>query len=116
MTKIVCRFLFYVVLVFTIIEEGIGRAKQAHRRGKGPIKKPYVASTNARNEVGRVQVERHTPFRGATSDVAQCAVRCNFDFQCMPRAPVLADVISAEKPEEAKDDDELSRLVQARRY
>ena len=45
-------------------------------------------------------------FRGATSDVGQCGVRCNLDFQFMPRAPVLADVISAEKPKEAKDDDE----------
>ena len=62
------------------------------------MKKPYVASTNVHNELGRVQVERHTPFRGSSTDVGQCAVRCNLDFQFMPRAPVLAvDGGSAEK-------------------
>ena len=54
------------------------------------------------NEIGRVQVERHTPFRGATSDVGQNGVRCNFDLQFMPRAPVLAadEPDSAGKPED----------------
>ena len=55
-------------------------------------------------------MERHTLFRGATSDVAQCGVRSNFDFQFMPRAPVLAadksldeELRSAEKPEAEQD-------------
>ena len=55
-------------------------------------------------------MERHTPFRGATSDVGQCGVRCNLDFQFMPRAPVLAadksldeELRSAEKPEAEQD-------------
>ena len=109
MTNIVCRFFFYVVLVFTIIEDGVERVKQVRRRGKELIKKPYVASINVRNELGRVQVERHTPFRGATADVGQNGARCNFDLQFMPRAPVLADVIRMMKRSR-------SRLAQARSY
>ena len=65
-----------------------------------------MANTNIHNELGRVQVERHTPFRGASTDVGQCGVRCNFDFQFMPRAPVLKvdmsldeEGCSAEKPD-----------------
>ena len=48
---------------------------------------------------------KDTPFRGATADVGQNGPRCNFDLQFMPRAPVLADLVSAEKPKEAKDED-----------
>ena len=57
----------------------------------GIVTQPYIATSNERNELGRVQVELHTPFRGATSDMGQCGVRCNLDIQFMPRAPVLAD-------------------------
>ena len=84
-TNIVCRFFFFVVLVFKTVENAVERIVRVRRRGKELIKKPYVASTNEHNELGRVQVERGTPFRSPTSDVAQCAVRCNFDFQFMPR-------------------------------
>ena len=49
------------------------------------------------NELGRVQVERHTPFRGATSDVGQRGVRCNLDFHFMPRALVLAVDMSSDE-------------------
>jgi len=104
--NIVCRFFFYVVLVFKIVEEAVERVVRIRRRGKEIITEPYVANSNEHNELGRVQVERHTPFRGATSDVGQCGVRCKLDFQFTPRAPVLAvdmsldeELRSAEKPE-----------------
>ena len=84
-----CRFFFYVVLVFHVVEQAVERVVRVRRRGKEIIKEPYIANSNTHNELGRVQVERHTPFRGPTSDVSQCAVRSNFDFQFMPRAPVL---------------------------
>jgi hypothetical protein len=89
--NIVCRFFFFVTLVFKVLEDGIERVRQVRRRGKGLVLQAFVASSNERNELGRVQVERHTPFRGATSDIGQCAARCNFDFQFMPRAPVFSD-------------------------
>ena len=71
------------------MEQAVERVVRVRRRGKEIIKEPYIANSNTHNELGRVQVERHTPFRGPTSDVSQCAVRSNFDFQFMPRAPVL---------------------------
>ena len=97
-----CRFFFFVVLVFRIIEAGVERVTRVRRRGKQLIKEAHVAITNVQNEIGRAQVERHTPFRGATSDVGQNGARCNFDFQFMPRAPVLAadEPDSAGKPED----------------
>ena len=75
--------------VFKIVENAVERVVRFRRRGKELVTEPYIADTNEHNELGRAQVERHTPFRGATSDMAQCGVRCNFDFQFMPRAPVL---------------------------
>ena len=89
--NIVCRFFFYVVLVFKVVQEAVERVARVRRRGKGIVTQPYIATSNERNELGRVQVERHTPFRGATSDMGQCGARCNLDIQFMPRAPVLAD-------------------------
>ena len=86
-TNIVCRFFFYVVLAFKILVGCVERIVQIRRRGKALVVEPRIETTNERNELGRVQVERHTPFRGATSDIAQRAVRCNVDFQFMPRAP-----------------------------
>ena len=77
-TNIVCRFFFYVVLVFKIVEGAIERVVRVRRRGKKLVAEPYVANSNVHNELGRVQVERHTPFRGSSTDVGQCAVRCNF--------------------------------------
>ena len=104
-----CRFFFYVVLVFKIVEDARERVVRVRRRGKKLIAEPYVANSNVHNELGRAQVERHTPFRGATSDVGQCGVRCNLDFQFMPRAPVLAvdmssdeERLSAEKPDDGQ--------------
>ena len=88
-TNIVCRFFFYVCLVFNVLVDGVEKVKRIRRRGKARVFEPFVASTNEHNELGRVQVERHTPFRGATTDFGQSACRCNLDFQFMPRAPVL---------------------------
>ena len=95
--NIVCRFFFYVVLAFTILEEGMERVVRVRRRGKHRVAEPYIANTNVHNELGRAQVERRTPFRGATSDVGQCGGRCNLDFQFMPRAPVVAVDMSLHK-------------------
>ena len=80
---------FYVVLVFKIVEDAVERVVRVRRRGKEIVREAYIASSNVHNELGRAQVERHTPFRGATSDVGQSGLRCNLDFQFMPRAPVL---------------------------
>ena len=83
------------------------RVVRLRRRGKEIIEEPYVANSNVHNEIGRVQVERRTPFRGATTDVGQCGVRCNLDFQFMPRAPVLAvDVTSEEESRNAQKPDD----------
>ena len=89
-TNIVCRFYFYATIIFNVVEDGVEKVKKVRRRGKLLVATPFVASTNEHNELGRAQVERHTPFRSSTTDVGQCATRCNFDFQFMPRAPVLA--------------------------
>ena len=105
-TNIVCRFFFYVYACARSRGGAVERVVRLRRRGKELVKKPYVASTNVHNEFGRVRVERHTPFRGSITDVGQCAVRCNLDFQFMPRAPVLAvDGGSAEKPDDGGIDD-----------
>ena len=88
-SNIVCRFFFFVNLVFRVLVDGVEKVRRIRRRGKPRVFTPFVASTNEHNEVGRVQVERHTPFRGATTDFGQCGPRCNLDLQFMPRAPVL---------------------------
>ena len=49
------------------------------------MKEPYIASTNERNEFCKVVLQRDTPFRSASTDVAQYWGRCNIDFQFMPR-------------------------------
>ncbi len=104
-TNIVCRFFFYVLLIFKVIEAGTERVRRVRRRGKQLVPEPFIATTNEHNELGRVQVVRRTPFRAPTSDVGQTAARCNLDFQFMPRGPVLSaeqDVlerqVSAAKP------------------
>ena len=89
-TSIVCRFFFFVVLTFTVIENGVQHVRRVRRRGKKLVPEAHIATTNEHNELGRVQVVRRTPFRSPTSDVAQAAVRCNFDYQFMARAPVFA--------------------------
>ena len=76
--------------MFKVIENMKERIVRIRRRGKKIVEEAFVADTNEHNELGRVQVPRETPFRGATSDLGQCACRCNLDFQFMPRAPVLS--------------------------
>ena len=101
-TNIVCRFFFFITLTFNLLIDGVEQIRRVRRRGKLRILTPFVASTNQHNELGRVQVERHTPFRGPTSDVGQCASRNNFDLQFMPRAPVLDDnTVSTETQDSA---------------
>ena len=45
-TSIVCRFFFFVTLVFKVLEDGIERVRRLRRRGKSRVFKPFVASTN----------------------------------------------------------------------
>ena len=52
-----CRFLFFVVLVFTIWEGAREVARRVLRRGKKMVPKAYVAATNDRNEYGSVVPE-----------------------------------------------------------
>ena len=85
---VACRFFFFHILEFaceTITALGRKTVKRIRRRGKKLVETAYVASTNDRNEFGKVVVVRHTPFRSATTDVGQVWGRCNIDFQFMPR-------------------------------
>jgi hypothetical protein len=79
-----CRFFFFHIVTFVsdALQDGV---KRIRRRGKKLVKSAHVASTNERNEFGKVVVVRHTPFRSATTDVGQAWGRCNIDFQFMPR-------------------------------
>ena len=79
-----CRFFFFHIVTFVCdsLQNGVTRIR---RRGKKLVETAYVASTNDRNELGKVVVVRHTPFRSATTDVGQVWGRCNTDFQFMPR-------------------------------
>ena len=79
--------------------DGVEKVKRIRCRGKTRVFTPFVASTNEHNELGRVQVERHTPFRGATTDFGQCGPRCNLDLQFIPRALVLQSL--GETPDSA---------------
>ena len=82
---VACRFFFFFIVVLTIISNGASSVKKIRRRGKQLVSQAYIATTNVRNEFGRVVVRRDTPFRSATNDVAQALDRCNIDFQFMPR-------------------------------
>ena len=81
---VACRFFFFHIVTFACdaFENVI---KRIRRRGKKLVGTAHVASTNDRNEFGKVVVVRHTPFRSATTDVGQVWGRCNIDFQFMPR-------------------------------
>ena len=81
-----CRFFFYRVLELILD----GAKRRFRRRGKSLVTVPHVQTSNARNELGLVQPVRLQPFRGPTSDVAQSATRCNFDFRIMLRAFLLS--------------------------
>ena len=49
------------------------------------MKSPYIAITNERNEFCKPMLQRDTPFRSSSTDVAQVWGRCNIDLQFMPR-------------------------------
>ena len=86
-----CRFNFFVILVFTIIEGTKGIVRRVLRRGKALVTKAYVAWTNEQNEHGAFVPERTHPFRSSSSDVHQSIFRSNGDLQFKDRAvPVQA--------------------------
>ena len=62
------------------------------RRGKAIVSRPYIASTNERNEYGSFVPQREHPFRSSSSDVHQVVFRCNGDVQfkdrCVPAEAV----------------------------
>ena len=84
-------FLFYHIVEFAcaVARPFLRRAQKAikriHRQGKTLVDAADVACANDRNEFGKVVLLRHTPFRSATTDVGHIWVRCNIDFQLMPR-------------------------------
>lgn len=76
-----CRFWF-----FRIVEVLLqGTKRKVRRRGKHVCNEPFVQTSNEHNELGLVQPRRCNPFRGPTSDIAQSALRCNFDYRFMLR-------------------------------
>jgi hypothetical protein len=81
---VACRFFFFHIVSF-VSDSFRNGVKRIRRRGKKLVETAHVASTNDRNEFGKVVVVRHTPFRSATTDVGQVWGRCNIDFQFMPR-------------------------------
>ena len=85
---VACRFFYYHVVVFTYMCNLAGKVvtKRIRRRGKKLVDEAYIATTNQHGELFKAIVRRDTPFRSATSDVAQSWGRCNIDFQFMPRA------------------------------
>ena len=101
--NIVCRFNYFVVKVFEVVSEGVTKIKRLRRRGKELVPTPYIANNNDAGEFGRVQVLRLTPFRGPTTDVGQCGVRSNLDFQFMPRAAVLSADLEATESSSQKN-------------
>jgi hypothetical protein len=107
--NIVCRFFFFVCLVFQVLVDGVEKVTRIRRRGKARVFEAFVASTNERNELGRVEVERHIPFRGATTDFGQSQSRCNLDFQFMPRAPVLQSL--DETPSNVTEDSDAQHRI-----
>ena len=60
-----CRFQFFVILVFTIIEGTKEIIRRVLRRGKALVTKAYIAWTNERNEHGAFVPERTHPFRSS---------------------------------------------------
>ena len=53
---------------------------------------PHVSRTSKYGALGRVQVLRYHPFVSSSKPVVQVALRCNVDWQCMDRAPMMAPV------------------------
>ena len=115
---VACRFLFFFIVVLTVITNGVTKVKRIRRRGKQLVSKAYIATTNLRNEFGRVVVRRDTPFRSASNDVAQALDRCNIDFQFMPRTldDEALDGDSAEQPAVCEVDPQLALAMYAVRF
>ena len=82
----VCRFYFFMILVFDVFDNVRSTTKTILRRGKKLISNAFIASTNERNEYGRGVVERPHPFVSSTSDLLQASLQCNSDLQFMDRA------------------------------
>ena len=81
-----CRFHFFAILVFTVLEGTREVIRHVLRRGKALVSKAYVASTNERNGCGSFVTERTHPFRSSSSDVHQSVFRCNGDVQLKDRS------------------------------
>jgi hypothetical protein len=88
----ICRFLFFTILVFQVLEGVVEKTKKILRKGKQLIAGAFIHETNDRNEYGRVGLERTHPFTSSSSDLLQAALECNADYQYMDRAvPTSAD-------------------------
>jgi hypothetical protein len=91
-----CRFFFYRLVEPLLRDEsGDEKLRKVRRRGKELVDTPYIHTTNERNELGLVQVERPQPFRAATTDLGVASCRCNLDFKYMPRG--FAEIASVEE-------------------
>ena len=102
---VACRFFFFHIVVLTYICDvvhGVANTvtKRIRRRGRKLVQKPYIATTNERNEFCKPILQRDTPFRSASTDVGQVWGRCNVDFQFMHRTvdPSCFVEGSAEQP------------------
>ena len=110
--SVACRFFFFVIRVFTFTEDGVQITKRIRRKGKELVTEPRIATTNAHNELGRVLVQRDTPFRSPSSDFGQALCRSNFDLQFMPRAIE----ISAEESDAPQIDPALAKAMYGVRF
>ena len=112
---VACRFFFFFIVVLTVVSNGVSKLKRIRRRGKQLVSQAYIATTNMRNEFGRVVVRRDTPFRSATNDVGQALDRCNIDFQFMPRTLDDEELggDSAEQPAVCEVDPQLALAMYA---
>ena len=84
-----CRFLFVRLIELIPPENSKNPGKKILRRGKEIVQTAFIATTNDRNEFGKVQVIRTHPFRSSSGDIAQAAGRCNIDLQRNDRAVPL---------------------------
>ena len=76
-----CRFLLYVIIVFTIMEGIREVVHRVLRRCKALVREAYIATSNERNTHGSFVPERRHPFCSSSSDVHQVVFRCTGDVQ-----------------------------------
>ena len=94
-----CRFFFFRIMSFEVVENGKKVIRRIRRKGKALVLSPFITSSNAHNEFGRAMVLRCTPFRSTSTDVGQAATRSNFDFQFMERSiPEIPEDDGASQP------------------